>query len=216
MRPLAVVAVAALCLAASAAVAEPLPTFDQIVERLNSVNPTLKTLIVEQTARVTLLGIFHFNLRTTVYAARPAFYKVVVHESPAFLRSLGDTFYMVSSPEQVLTDYQAASIRPGSEGTVVLELRAKRESVNPPRGRAVIDTLRWLVQQVTLDYQWGQVQARYHYGDIQGYLLPDVVNVFLSGFPVSAELIYTNYQLNATIDPEVFTQAPTPTPEPPP
>ncbi len=131
MRLAAALAVAALCLGAPAAGAEPLPTFDQIIERLNSVNPTLKTLIVDQTARVTWFGIFHFNLRTTVYAARPAFYKVVVHESPAFLGSLGDTFYMVSSPEQVLADYRATSIRWAGERELVVKLTARRPSVNP-------------------------------------------------------------------------------------
>src|SRR2546428_14038208 len=113
-------AVAALCLAAPADSEQPQPTFEQVVEQLNSINPALKTLIVEQTAVVHWMGIFHFLLRTTVYAARPALYKVIVHEAPALLRPLGDTFYMISSPEQVLADYRATSIRQDAEDTLVV------------------------------------------------------------------------------------------------
>src|SRR5437667_5976128 len=121
--------VVAPCLAVLSGGEEPLPTFEQIVEQLNSVNPTLKTLVVDQTAIVHWMGIFHFLLRTTVYAARPALYKVVVHEAPAILRPLGDTFYLISSPEQVLADYRASSIRQRADGSLVIELTTARPNV---------------------------------------------------------------------------------------
>ena len=200
--------VVALCLAVPSGGEEPLPTFEQIVEQLNSVNPTLKTLVVDQTAIVHWMGIFHFLLRTTVYAARPALYKVVVHEAPAILRPLGDTFYLVSSPEQVLADYRATSIRQGAENTLVLELAAGRPSVNPPSGTAVIDAARWLMQEVNLNYQWGRLKVHYNYAKVEGSLLPDTISIVLVRFPVTAELTYTNYRLNTPIDPSVFAQDP--------
>ena|SRR2546425_668393 len=207
---LAALVIATLCLAVPGGGEEPQPTFEQVVERLNLVNPALKTLIVEQTAVVHWMGIFHFLLRTTVYAARPALYKVIVHEAPAILKPLGDTFYMISSPEQVLADYRAASIRPGTDDTLIVGLVATKSSVNPPGGTVMIDTRRWLVQEITLNYQWGQFKAQYHYDDVEGFLLPGTISVSLPRFPLSAELTYTNYRLNAPIDPAVFAQNPAP------
>lgn len=204
MRLAAALAVAALCLGAPAAGAEPLPTFDQIVERLNSVNPTLKTLIVEQDAVVRWLGLFRFLVRTTVYASRPANYKVVVHEAPAILRPLGNTFHMISSPEQALADYRAASIRPGSDNTLLVELAASRPSVNPPSGTVVINSARWLLQETILRYEWGELQTRYHYEEIDGYLLPTTVDVSIPGYALHADLTYTNYQLNIALPPDIF------------
>lgn len=200
--------VVALCFPAPGGGEEPLSTFEQIVEHLNSVNPALKTLVVDQTAIVHWMGIFHFLLRTTVYAARPALYKVVVHEAPAILRPLGDTFYLVSSPEQVLTDYRATTIQHGAENTLVLELAAARPSVNPPSGTAVIDAERWLLQDVTLNYQWGKLKVHYNYAEVEGFLLPDTISVVLVRFPVTADLMYKDYRLNVPIDPAVFGQAP--------
>src|SRR2546425_5294732 len=126
---LVVAALAMLGIAVPANSLQPQPTFPEIVERLNSVNPTLKSLIVDQNALVHWMGVFHFLLRTTVYAARPALYKVIVHEAPAILRPLGDSFYMISSPEQVLADYRATSIRQDEDEMVTVELVATRSSV---------------------------------------------------------------------------------------
>jgi len=201
-------AMAAVGLALPARGADTQPEFGQIVDHLTSVNPSLRTLTVEQTAIVRWMGIFHFLLRTTVYAARPALYKVVVHEAPAILRPLGDTFHLVSSPEQVLADYRATSIRQGAENTLVLELAAGKPSVNPPSGTAVIDTARWLLEDVTLNYQWGQLKVHYNYAEVEGFLLPDTISLVLVRFPVTAELTYTNYRLNTPIDPSVFAQDP--------
>src|SRR3989441_1857340 len=206
----AAMAIAALSVALPAGSAGIKPTFEQIVEHLSSVNPSLRTLTVEQTAVVHWMGIFHFLLRTTVYAARPALYKVIVHEAPALLRPLGDTFYMISSPEQVLADYRATSIRQDAEDTLVVELVATRSSVNPPSGTALIDGKRWIMQEVILNYQWGKLKARYHYAEVEGFLLPDSVSVSFPRFPLSAELTYMNYQLNSPIDRTVFAQDPAP------
>ena len=206
--------VVALCLAAPGRSADGPPTFEQIVDRLKSVNPSLHTLIVEQNTLVHWMGIFHFLLRTTVYAARPAQYKVVVHEAPAILRPLGDTFYLASSPEQVLADYRPTSIRHGPDNTLLLELTAARPSVNPPSGAAAIDTTRWLVQEVTLNYEWGQLKARYSYAEVEGFLLPETIAISLARFPLSAELTYKDYRLNVPIDPAVFAQDPALSPAP--
>jgi hypothetical protein len=212
---LAAALVFAISLAAPASGVESPPTFEQVVERLNSANPGLKTLIVDQTALVHWMGIFHFLLRTTVYAVRPVVYKVIVHEAPAILKPLGDSFYLVSSPDQVLADYRATSIRNSGDDTLVLELAAARPSVNPPGGAVVIDTKRWLVQEITLNYQWGQLKAQYHYTEIEQFLLPDTISVTLPRFPLSADLNYTNYRLNVAIDPAIFAQGPVPPPAPP-
>lgn len=209
VRHVQVVAVAALIvqgLVVTGAAGEPLPAFAEVVERLDAVNPTLKSLIVDQNADVRWLGIFHFGLRTTVYAARPAFYKVVVHEAPAVLRPLGDTFYLVSSPRQVLADYTATSIDRRSDDTLVIELMGARPSVNPPKGRVVVDTRRWLVQEIALDYRWGQLQVKYRYGDVEGFLLPETVQVSLPGYSLNADFAYTGYQLNVPIDPAIFSR----------
>lgn len=80
---------------------------------------------------------------------------MVAHEAPAILRPLGDSFYMISSSEQVLADYRATSIRPVAEGQFSIELTAARSSVNPPNGSVLIDTNRCLMQEITLNYQWG-------------------------------------------------------------
>jgi len=204
----AAMAMAALGLALPAGGADTQPEFGQIVEHLTSVNPSLRTVTVEQTAIVHWMGIFHFLLRTTVYATRPALYKVIVHEAPAIVRPLGDTFYLISSPEQVLADYRASSIRQRADGSLVIELTAARPNVNPPSGIVVIDAKRWLVQEIVLNYQWGKLTAQYRYAEIEGFLLPDAVAVSLARFPLSAELTYTDYKLNAPIDPSVFAQDP--------
>jgi len=176
----AAMAMAALGLALPAGGADTQPEFGQIVEHLTSVNPSLRTVTVEQTAIVHWMGIFHFLLRTTVYATRPALYKVIVHEAPAIVRPLGDTFYLISSPEQVLADYRASSIRQRADGSLVIELTAARPNVNPPSGIVVIDAKRWLVQEIVLNYQWGKLTAQYRYAEIEGFLLPDAVAVSLA------------------------------------
>src|SRR3989449_4963067 len=204
----AAMAIAAFSFALPAGSAGIKPTFEQIVEHLSSVNSSLRTLTVEQTAIVHWMGIFHFLLRTTVYATRPALYKVIVHEAPAIVRPLGDTFYLISSPEQVLADYRASSIRQRADGSLVIELTAARPNVNPPSGIVVIDAKRWLVQEIVLNYQWGKLTAQYRYAEIEGFLLPDAVAVSLARFPLSAELTYTDYKLNAPIDPAVFAHSP--------
>jgi len=150
-------------------------------------------------------------LRSTVYAARPAVYAVVVHEAPAPLRSLGNTFQLVSSPQQVLADYRAAAIRRPDPGTLALDLQALRPDVNPPSVTAVIDARRWLVLEATLQYAWGHLRVRYRYADIAGYLLPEAAQASVPGLlAVSADLAYRNYRLNVPLPPDILTDSPRP------
>lgn len=121
---------------------------------------------------------------------------------------------MVSSPEQVLADYRATSIRWAGERELVVKLTARRPSVNPPTGTVGIDTGRWLLHVAILDYPWGRMQLQYRYGEVEQYLLPETVSVSFPTFPIRGELAYTNYQLNVPIDPSVFSQTPAPSPAP--
>ena len=83
----------------------------------------------------------------------------------------------------MLADYRATSIRQDAEDTLVVELVATRSSVNPPGGTALIDAKRWLMQEVILNYQWGKLKARYHYAEVEGFLLPDSVPFRSPGSP---------------------------------
>ncbi len=187
---------------------DPVPTLEEVVRRLEGVNPTLRTLVVDQDADVRVLGVFRFVLRTTVYAARPAVYTVVVHEAPAALRSLGNTFQLVSSPQRVLADYRASAIRRTDPEGLVVELQAQRAEVNPPSVTALIDARRWLIREATLHYPWGHLQVRYRYADVEGYLLPDLALASIPGLlPVSAELTYRNYRLNVPLPPDILARA---------
>lgn len=208
---LLVAAACTLVLSGSAAGEDALLAFEDIVRRLEGVNPTLQTLIVDQDADVRVLGVLRFVLRTTVYAARPAFYKVIVHEAPAALRSLGNSFQLVSSPQQVLADYRATAIRRPEQDTLVVDLHSLRPEVNPPSVTAVIDARRWVVTEATLRYAWGHLQVRYQYAAIQGYLLPDAARASIPGLlPVVADLTYRNYRLNAPLPPDVLAGASSP------
>ncbi|MDQ7820275.1 MAG: hypothetical protein QN173_10920 [Armatimonadota bacterium] len=210
---MAVVGLAVAASAAGAGGTDPAPTFAEVVRRLEAVNPTLRTLIVEQDADVRVLGIFRFILRTTVYAARPAVYRVVVHEAPAALRSLGNTFQLVSSPQQVLADYRASGVRWADQQTLEVELEALRPAVNPPSVTALIDARRWLVLEATLRYAWGPLQVRYHYAEIEGYLLPDAARASIPTlFPVTASLSYRNYRLNVPLPPDIVSGPPSTAP----
>jgi len=180
------------------------PAFPEVLERLNQVNPGLVTFIVDQAAQVRLLGLFRWELRATVYAARPARYKVVVHNMPALLRGLGNVFAGVSSAEQLLADYRATAVRRDGGAHLVVEVAGARPQVNPPAGVAVIDEGRWTVEELCLRYSWGEVCARYRYTVIEGYLLPAAARVLVSGIPAQADLTYSNYRLNAPLPPGTF------------
>ncbi len=171
------------------------PAFPEVLERLNQVNPGLVTFIVDQTAQVRLLGLFRWELRATVYAARPARYKVVVHNMPAALRGLGNVF---------LADYRATAVRRDGGSHLVVEVAGTRPEVNPPAGVAVIDEGRWTVEELRLRYSWGEVLARYQHTVIEGYLLPAAARVWVSGIPAQADLTYSNYRLNVPLPPGTF------------
>ena len=72
----------------------------------------------------------------------------------------------------------------------------------------MIDTARWLLEDVTLNYQWGQLKVHYNYAEVEGFLLPNVISIALVRFPLTAELTYKDYRLNTPIDPSVFAQDP--------
>lgn len=180
------------------------PAFPEILERLNQVNPGLLTFIVEQTAQVRVLRLLRWELRATVYAARPARYRVVVHNMPALLRGLGNVFAGVSSVEQLLADYRITSVRRDGGARLVVEVAGARPEVNPPAGVAVIDGERWTVEELRLRYNWGEVHARYTYALFEGYLLPVAARVVVFGIPAEADLTYSNYRLNAPLPPGTF------------
>ncbi len=180
------------------------PAFPEILERLNQVNPGLLTFIVDQEAQVRLLGFLRWELRATVFAARPARYRVVVHNMPALLRGLGNVFAGVSSAEQLLADYRATSVRRDGGARLVVEVAGARPEVNPPAGVAVIDGERWTVEELRLRYNWGEVHARYSYALFEGYLLPQAARVVVFGIPAQADLTYSNYRLNVPLPPGTF------------
>ena len=183
------------------------PTFEEIVDRLSQVNASLQTLIVEQVADIRLLGFFRWRLHATVYAARPASYKVVIHDAPYLLRGLGQAFSDISSPERVLADYRAVAIRSSPEGRLVVDIVGNGPQVNPPSGTIVVDTQRWLVEESLLKYDWGDVRASYRYDQIGGYLLPVLIRVSVPAVALHAEVTYGDYRLNVPIPPETFAKA---------
>ncbi|MDQ7850627.1 MAG: hypothetical protein QN152_11840 [Armatimonadota bacterium] len=201
--PLAVAALL-MVLGSGASRAAGQSSFPEVLERLNQVNPGLVTFIVDQAAQVRVLGLFRWELRATVYAARPARYKVVVHNMPAVLRGLGSVFAGVSSAEQLLADYRATAVRRDGGAHLVVEVAGARPEVNPPAGVAVIDEGRWTVEELRLRYSWGELLARYRYTVIDGYLLPTSARVWVFGIPAQADLTYSNYRLNVPLPPDTF------------
>lgn len=182
------------------------PSFEEVIDRLKSANPTLQTFVVDQEIEIRVLAIFRWRIRTTVYAARPASYKVVVHNLPPLLSRLGTVFSSISSPEEVLSLYRAESIRMDGDRLVVEMARVHRV-VNPPGVRLVVDPRVWLIEEIYGRYEWGEVRARYRYGAVGGYALPVNARVSVPRFALSAFLLYTNYRLNVPIPPGTFAEA---------
>lgn len=185
-------------------------TLEEILARLNRANPGLSTFIVEQNVDLRALIIFSWRVHTTVYASRPASYKVVVHDPPAILRSVGTVFSDISTPEKLLADYRLKALQALPGDQIDLEMAGARPSVNPGAVRATIDTRQWLVKELAGTYDWGEVRILYRYEDVQGYMLPVSAAVRLYGFPVRADLTYFNYQLNASLPDSIFDPGSTP------
>lgn len=203
------IAAALLCLAATAVIraAEPVPLFEEIISNLKAVNGGLQTFEVEQIidARVWFL---RYRLLSTVYAARPARYRIVLHDAPWFLRPLGTVFAHVGSPEDLLTLYAPRAIDWRYEDgrrLLWLDLVKRQPSANPPAGEVFVDPERWLVQRMVLRYEWGDVFAEYTYGQVGAFWLPVTIRLRVPRYAIDAVATYQNYRLNVPLDDGVFT-----------
>jgi hypothetical protein len=174
------------------------PSFDEIVARLSRTTPAVRTFVADQVIDLRVLRIFRFRLHATVYAERPAHYRVVLRNPPVLLRSLGTVFTDATSPDRVLGDYRAVSLR--QHGTVIVaELEGKTKAANPPSGRVVIDAERWVVTETLMRYPWGDVHAAYAYGEVQGHYLPVGIRFAAPAFALSADIRFENYRLNVPL-----------------
>jgi len=195
-----------LTLAARLGAQQELPTFEEVVRNLTNANASLLSFRVEQAidARAWFL---RYRVLTTAYAARPARYRVVVHNLPWFMRSLGNVFAHAGRPEDVLAQYVPRVVAWKEEGGrrgLYLDLLGQRSEVNPPRAEVFVDSERWLVERVVLHYDWGEVFAESSYESISGFLLPVTVNVRIPAFYIRAVLTYQDYQLNVPVEDSMF------------
>ncbi len=182
------------------------PTLEDTVHRLTHVNVSLQTFQVEQDVDVRWL-LFRFRLLSTVYAARPAKYKVIVHNPPWFLRRFGTVFVQAARPEDVLANYVARKAGWRDEGGrrfLYLDLAKLHAGVNPPSLEALVDPSRWLVERLTLHYDWGDVVAEYRYQLLGGFLLPSAISVHTPNYPIACTLTYRDYRLNVTLPDAIF------------
>lgn len=182
-------------------------TLESVVDKVKGVNPALRTLVVEQTVDVRVFLVFRWKIRTTLYAARPANYRIVVHNPPPWVARYGTVFSDISSPEKILSDYRATAIRRRDENHLLLELVAARTGTNPPAGNLVVETERWLVEELIGRYDWGDVRAVYQYEQVEDFFLPVRARVTISTLPVRADITFSEYRLNAPLPPELFQQS---------
>lgn len=180
------------------------PSFAEVTDRLKSVNPTLRTFIVDQAVDARVLGVFHWRMRTTLYAARPASYKVIIHDPPPLIGRFADVIGDVSSPEEVLANYRASAIRPAPNNRLIVDLVGTSAAVNPPAVIATVDAARWLIDDLLLKYAWGDVRVGYRYDNVGGYLLPVTARIDVPRFTIGADVAFINYRLNAPIPPGIF------------
>jgi len=183
-----------------------IPAFEEIVRNLVSVNASLQTFQVDQVVDARVL-IFRYRLQTTVYAARPARYRVVVHNPPWFLRPIGDVFAHSGRPEDLLVNYAPRAVAwrmDGSRPILWLDLGRQFSTVNPPGVEAFVDPGRWLVERLALHYEWGSVFAEPRYESVGGFLLPSAASVRVPRFGLEAALAYQNYRLNVFFPDSMF------------
>ncbi|MDR7452028.1 MAG: hypothetical protein QN114_09115 [Armatimonadota bacterium] len=185
------------------------PSFEEIIFNLKAANTGLDTFEAEQVIEVRL-WLLRFRVLTTVYAARPGRYRIVVREAPRFLRPLGTVFQHLGSPDDLLALYTPEAIAYTDDGERrllrVAVVRGSRPA-NPPAGEMVVDPVRWLVERLRLRYDWGDVFAEYVYGRIEGYWLPLQVPVRIPRYGIEAVATFRNYRLNVPIPDAVFTSA---------
>jgi len=183
------------------------PSFEEIISNLKATNTGLESFEAEQVIEVRLF-LLRFRVLTTVYAARPGRYRIVVREAPRFLRPLGTVFQHLGSPDDLLSLYTPEAIAFAEDGgrrllRVAVVAGARR--ANPPAGEMVVDPARWLVERLRLRYEWGEVVAEYAYGQLEGYWLPLRVPVRIPRYGIEAVATFRNYRLNVPIPDAVFT-----------
>jgi len=184
----------------------PVPSFEEVVQRLAAVNASLETFRVEQEVVASIL-MFRFVFRASVYASRPARYHVIVHDAPWPFSSLGKEFGQAARPEDVLSAYTPRTIGWRDENGrqwLYLSLEGRHADVNPPRVEVLVDPSEWLVSKTQFHYVWGDLLAEYRYALYGGYYLPDVLFVRAPSFFLSARIRHYDYQFNVPIPDEVF------------
>lgn len=182
------------------------PSFAEVIANLEAANAGLDSFQAEQVIDVRL-WVLRFRVLTTVYAARPGRYRIVVREAPAFLRPLGSVFQHVGAPEDLLALYAPEVIAyTDQDGRRLLRVAvAQRDRrANPPSGEMFVDVDRWLVERLRLRYEWGDVLAQYEYGRIDGYWLPLRVPVRIPRYGIEAVAAFRNYRLNVPLPDAVF------------
>src|SRR5712664_1302953 len=122
----------------------PVPSFEEVVQKLAAVNASLETYRVEQEVVATVL-MFRFVFSASVAASRPARYHVIVHDAPWPFSSLGKKFGQAARPEDVLSQYNARTIGWKDEDGrqwLYLSLEGRHADVNLLRVEAHIDPSR--------------------------------------------------------------------------
>ena len=201
---LVVIGITTLTVASSAQL--PVPSLEDVIQKLAAVNPSLETYRVEQEVIATIL-MFRFVFSASVLASRPARYHVIVHDAPWPFSSLGKEFGQAARPEDVLSQYSARTVGWKEEDGhqwLYLSLEGRHADVNPPRVEALIDPLKWLVGKTEFHYSWGDLLAEYRYALYDRYYLPDVLFVRAPSFFLSATIKHHDYQFNIALPEEVF------------
>ncbi len=184
----------------------PVPSFEEVVQRLAAVNASLETYRVEQEVVATIL-MFRFVFSASVVASRPARYHVIVHDAPWPFSSLGKEFGQAARPEDVLAQYSARTIGWKDEDGrqwLYLSLEGRHPDVSPPRVEALVDPSKWLVGKTEFHYAWGDLLAEYRYALYERYYLPEVLFVRAPSFFLSATIRHHDYQFNIAIPEEEF------------
>jgi hypothetical protein len=184
----------------------PVPSFEEVVQKLAAVNASLETYRVEQEVVATIL-MFRFVFSASVAASRPARYHVIVHDAPWPFSSLGKEFGQAARPEDVLSQYTARTIGWKDEDGrqwLYLSLEGRHADVSPPLVEALVDPSRWLVGKTEFHYPWGDLLAEYRYALYERFYLPDVLLVRAPSFFLSATIRHHDYQFNIPIPEEEF------------
>jgi hypothetical protein len=180
------------------------PSLSEITDRLKAVNPTLRTFIVDQIADARVLSIFRWRLHATMYASRPASYRVIIHNPPPLLGRFAEAVTDISSAEQVLANYRGTAIRPAPNNRLIVDLVGVTPSINPPAIVATIDAARWVAEDLLLKYPWGDVRVTYRYEIVSGYLLPVTARFEIPRYLIAADVTFTGYRLNVPIPPGIL------------